>query len=693
MGVSARAQLVGQVADEDAAEPVALDAALLPAPGASSSGVLEVVRPWRRRAPGGPRARRPPAGAPAARPGRPAPRPGGATSSIGLSRNASAPAASARSCCRRASPSARKGTCGEGLLLLEAAWRSRTPSMSGRWTSASTRSGGRVSARSMPPSPEGVSSTAKPSASRRRRTARGGRGRSRCRGCAGAWWGLPGGGDDSPALRRGLRKTTRRVKPSRRPPAPPWRASHQVAQAAGKRAFVFATGRPAPRRAGGAAPPRPPSPGFRGAPSRPCRRGPGRRPRAARRAGARPPPWPRSAGPRRPASPTAPPGAGRRPSRARGRAGARSRPTAESQRRPPAPPSPSGRPLLVEPAAPAREGDDPGRDPVGEAQLDDGLHGLLRRQHVEERGHPEQAAALPIAPPDRPLGSSRKGSDATARACRTRAGRQRGEARQHDRRGGRSPRGSRARRRRGARRAAATAPRRRARARPGATTGSAAGMASRVARGEPEAQLGDEAHGAQRAEPVLGEALARVAHRPDEPAGEVGPAAERVAQLVRERVPGHGVHGEVAPRQVGLEVVVEGDPARAAPVDVALLPAEGGHLDPRPSLDDGHGPVLDAGRDHLPEEGLHLRREWPAMATSNSPGSWRSRSRSRSRTTPPTSQARWPASAEPPEHAQHRRAGRPRPERVASRGRHLVYPKPKFAAGSSPPEPDILPGA
>ena len=287
--------------------------------------------------------------------------------------------------------------------------------------------------------------------------------------------------------------------------------------------------------------------------------------------------------------------------------GARSRPAAENPatdlRCAPVAP---GRPSLVERAAPARERDHSGGQPVGEAQLHHGLHGLFRREHVEQRGHPEQATAFPIAIfPGPAAGVERLRGDREGVADPP--GRKRREARQHHReepgRGeGREP----------FRRVCPDEEPRELLGHPLAGDegdhGDRArdGIAGRG--GQPEAQLRHEAHAPQRAETVLGEAFPRISHRPDHLAGEVGPASERIAKLVPERVPGHGVHGEVTPGQVGLEVLVKGDPGRPAPVQVTLLPAEGGDLHPRPSLDDGHGPVVDPGRDHLPEDGLHLAR-------------------------------------------------------------------------------------
>ena len=67
---------------------------------------------------------------------------------------------------------------------------------------------------------------------------------------------------------------------------------------------------------------------------------------------------------------------------------------------------------------------------------------------------------------------------------------------------------------------------------------------------EREAEHGREAHGAQGAQAVLGEALQRGAHAADQPGLQVHLAAERIHQLLVERIVGHGVDGEVAAGEV-----------------------------------------------------------------------------------------------------------------------------------------------
>ena len=84
------------------------------------------------------------------------------------------------------------------------------------------------------------------------------------------------------------------------------------------------------------------------------------------------------------------------------------------------PPVAPGRPPLVEPAAPPGQRNHAGGQPVGEAQLDHRLHGLLGWQYVQQRRHPQQAAAFRVpqgAPDPR---QEANGSDATASAWRIR---------------------------------------------------------------------------------------------------------------------------------------------------------------------------------------------------------------------------------------------------------------------------------
>ena len=122
-----------------------------------------------------------------------------------------------------------------------------------------------------------------------------------------------------------------------------------------------------------------------------------------------------------------------------------------------------------------------------------------------------------------------------------------------------------------------------------------------------EAQLGGEADGAQHAQRVLVEAALRLAHAAEQPALEVGAAAEGVGDMPR-GVHGHGVHGEVPPREVGLQRTAEGDAVGPAVVGVGALGAEGGDLDLAAGGEDGDRAVLYARGHAAREEGEHLLR-------------------------------------------------------------------------------------
>ena len=111
------------------------------------------------------------------------------------------------------------------------------------------------------------------------------------------------------------------------------------------------------------------------------------------------------------------------------------------------------------------------------------------------------------------------------------------------------------------------------------------------------AELGGEADGAHRAQPVLREAFARIADRAEHAPAQVVAAAERIPELARERIEGERVDREVAAGEILGEVAVEGDRLRAAAVDVLPLPAEGGHLDLRLPDQDRDRAVVDAGGD------------------------------------------------------------------------------------------------
>src|SRR5262249_28011433 len=74
-----------------------------------------------------------------------------------------------------------------------------------------------------------------------------------------------------------------------------------------------------------------------------------------------------------------------------------------------------------------------------------------------------------------------------------------------------------------------------------------------------------------RTKTVLAEAFERIADRSDEPGLQVGLASEWVAQLTRERVVCHRVHGEVAPLQILIKATDEVDRIRPSAIGVGAL--------------------------------------------------------------------------------------------------------------------------
>ena len=76
----------------------------------------------------------------------------------------------------------------------------------------------------------------------------------------------------------------------------------------------------------------------------------------------------------------------------------------------------------------------------------------------------------------------------------------------------------------------------------------------------------NEARTPQNSEPVLPEALARVANRAQELSAHVGEPVEGVHELTVHRVVGDGVDGEIATREVLDDISYESDVIRTAPV-------------------------------------------------------------------------------------------------------------------------------
>jgi hypothetical protein len=119
-----------------------------------------------------------------------------------------------------------------------------------------------------------------------------------------------------------------------------------------------------------------------------------------------------------------------------------------------------------------------------------------------------------------------------------------------------------------------------------------------------EAEARREPHGAQHAQPILGDARARVADGPDGAGGEIGAATDEVDDLVGERIPVERIDGEVAALRVLLgRAEVHGD--GPATVDVGVVGAKRRHLDPLVPQQDEHHAELHAHRDGAREERAH----------------------------------------------------------------------------------------
>ena len=120
-----------------------------------------------------------------------------------------------------------------------------------------------------------------------------------------------------------------------------------------------------------------------------------------------------------------------------------------------------------------------------------------------------------------------------------------------------------------------------------------------------------EAHRTEHPQRVLAEALVRLADRSQDARLEVALAPEEVHQLPGRSVlagaPGHGVHREVAARQVLAERVGERDVIGTAMVGVAGLDPVGGDLDLVIARSDHHRAEA-VGVERLREELLDLLR-------------------------------------------------------------------------------------
>ena len=122
-----------------------------------------------------------------------------------------------------------------------------------------------------------------------------------------------------------------------------------------------------------------------------------------------------------------------------------------------------------------------------------------------------------------------------------------------------------------------------------------------------EPKLRREPHGAEQAQPVLTEALRRVANGTNALDLKIGLAADPVVQFAGERIVKQAVDGEVAPQGV-LSRVGEAHAAGPSPVSVAALGAKGGHLVLVSGLEHHDHAELSANRDGFMEQPLNLIR-------------------------------------------------------------------------------------
>ena len=124
---------------------------------------------------------------------------------------------------------------------------------------------------------------------------------------------------------------------------------------------------------------------------------------------------------------------------------------------------------------------------------------------------------------------------------------------------------------------------------------------------DPEAEPARETKRPQDPQVVFPEPCDRIPDRPENAALEIGPPLEWVAEPPVERVPRNGVDREVAPREILVERIREGDDRMAAArLDI---PPEGCDLvEPSSPVEDADGPVGHAHGDRPAKERLHLRR-------------------------------------------------------------------------------------
>ena len=120
----------------------------------------------------------------------------------------------------------------------------------------------------------------------------------------------------------------------------------------------------------------------------------------------------------------------------------------------------------------------------------------------------------------------------------------------------------------------------------------------------PLAVSGVKAEEAQDAQIIFGDAPARIADEAHAPRQQIRQAADGVVQraVARQR---QGVHGEIAPPRVGVEIPAIAHDG-AAPVRLDIL-AQGGDFERRALHDQRHRAVIDAGGNRLDAGGLGPR--------------------------------------------------------------------------------------
>ena len=114
-----------------------------------------------------------------------------------------------------------------------------------------------------------------------------------------------------------------------------------------------------------------------------------------------------------------------------------------------------------------------------------------------------------------------------------------------------------------------------------------------------------KAHGTQEPQPILAEALCRIANRPDHPRREIALTTDVVDDLAALRVEEHAVDREITPRGIA-PGVTRAHRRRAASVKIRPVGAERRDLDLRPPGQHQHHPEARADRDGAGKEPLYL---------------------------------------------------------------------------------------